>query len=165
MALNDIERKRIEKPVSAFVDKRRPAPHIRPQLDLGFRVSGQSVELFEIRPQSDKPEIKCESSYAKAICQDRVLRASFWSQFRWTDGPQGHLRDSGVQRNYQLPEIEEREWARARCYALNIASTLREDDPQPFVAAGGPQALTLYRPAAEQHVGRQISAAFISSIE
>jgi hypothetical protein len=66
MALNDIERKRIEKSVSAFVEERRPAPHIRPQLDLGFRVSGQSVELFEIRPQWDKPEIKRESSYAKA---------------------------------------------------------------------------------------------------
>jgi hypothetical protein len=66
MALNGIERKRIEKSVSAFVEKRRPAPHIRPQLDLGFRVSGQSVELFEIRPQWDKPEIKRESSYAKA---------------------------------------------------------------------------------------------------
>jgi hypothetical protein len=66
MTLNDIERKRIEKLVSAFVEKRRPAPHIRPQLDLGFRVSGQSAELFEIRPQWDKPEIKRQSSYAKA---------------------------------------------------------------------------------------------------
>jgi hypothetical protein len=43
MALNDIERKRIEKTVSAFVEKRRPTPHIRPKLDFGFRVSGQSV--------------------------------------------------------------------------------------------------------------------------
>lgn len=51
MALNDIERKRVEKTVGAFVEKLRPAPHIRPQLDFGFRVSGQSVELFEIRPQ------------------------------------------------------------------------------------------------------------------
>lgn len=66
MALNDIERKRIEKTVGAFVAKRRPAPHIRPKLDLGFRISGQSVELFEIRPQWDRPETKRESSYAKA---------------------------------------------------------------------------------------------------
>jgi len=50
MALNDIERKRIEKVVDAFVQERRPAPHIRPELDIGFRVAGQSVEIFEIRP-------------------------------------------------------------------------------------------------------------------
>ena len=66
MALNDIERKRVEKTVGAFVEKLRPAPHIRPKLDFGFRVSGQSVELFEIRPQWDRPEIKRESSFAKA---------------------------------------------------------------------------------------------------
>ena len=51
MALNDVERKRIEKTVDAFVQKHRPAPHIRPELDIGFRVSGQSVEIFEIRPR------------------------------------------------------------------------------------------------------------------
>jgi hypothetical protein len=66
MSLNDLERKRIEKTVGAFVEKRRPPPHIRPQLDQGFRVTGQSVELFEIRPQWDKPEVKFESPYAKA---------------------------------------------------------------------------------------------------
>ncbi len=48
--MNDIERKRIEKAVGAFVEKRRPPPHIRPKLDFGFRVSGQSAELLEIRP-------------------------------------------------------------------------------------------------------------------
>ncbi len=66
MALNDLERKRVEKAVGAFVEKCRPAPHIRPKLDFGFRVSGQSVELFEIRPQWDRPEVKRESSFAKA---------------------------------------------------------------------------------------------------
>ncbi len=66
MALNDIERKQIEKAVGAFIEKRRPAPYIRPRLDFGFRVSGQSVELFEIRPQWDRPSIKRESPFAKA---------------------------------------------------------------------------------------------------
>ena len=46
MALNDIERRRIEKAVGAYVEKRRSASHIRPKLDFGFRVSGQSVELL-----------------------------------------------------------------------------------------------------------------------
>ena len=66
MALNDIERKRIEKAVSAFVESLRPPAHIRPKLDFGFRVSDQSVELFEIRPQWNKPEIKRENAFAKA---------------------------------------------------------------------------------------------------
>ncbi len=66
MALNDIERTRVERAVGAFVEKFRPAPHIRPKLDFGFRVSGQSVELFEIRPQWDRSEVKRERSFAKA---------------------------------------------------------------------------------------------------
>mgnify|MGYP003655154572 CR=1 FL=1 len=43
MAFNDIERKRAEKALSTFVERRRPPPHIRSELDLGFRVHGQSV--------------------------------------------------------------------------------------------------------------------------
>lgn len=66
MALNEPERKRVEKAVSAFIERLRPAPHIRPKLDFGFRVSGQSVELFEIRPQWDRPQVKRELPFAKA---------------------------------------------------------------------------------------------------
>ena len=66
MAFHDLERKRIENTVGAFVEKLRPPPHIRPKLDFGFRVAGQSIELFEIRPQWDKPEIKHEHPFAKA---------------------------------------------------------------------------------------------------
>ncbi|MBA3964751.1 MAG: DUF3024 domain-containing protein [Nitrospirales bacterium] len=66
MALNDLERKRIENTVGGFVEKLRPLPHIRSQLDFGFRVTCQSIELFEIRPQWNKPEVKHESSFAKA---------------------------------------------------------------------------------------------------
>src|SRR3989442_14548294 len=66
MALNDIERKQVEKAVGAFIETRRPAPHVRPKLDFGFRVSGQTVELFEIRPQWHRPTVKRESPFAKA---------------------------------------------------------------------------------------------------
>ena len=66
MALNDIERKRIEKLVGAFVEELRPPPPIRSQLDFGFRITGQSIELFEIRPQWKRPEIKQEHAFAKA---------------------------------------------------------------------------------------------------
>jgi len=78
MALNDIERKRIEKVVDAFVQKRRPALHIRPQLDIGFRLTGQSVEIFEIRPRWREPNVKMEHPVAKATF---VRRQALWRIF------------------------------------------------------------------------------------
>ena len=81
MPLNDIERKRIEKTVGAFIEKLRPAAHIRPELDFGCRVSGQSVELFEIRPQWNRPEIKRESSFAKAtFVRTQRLWKVYWQR-------------------------------------------------------------------------------------
>ncbi|MBL8516695.1 MAG: hypothetical protein JNM76_06970 [Betaproteobacteria bacterium] len=50
MVLSEFEAKRVEKVVGAFVANRRPPPNIRKQVDLGFRVKGQSVEIFEVRP-------------------------------------------------------------------------------------------------------------------
>ncbi len=49
MAFSELEAKRLAKNVSAFIDARRPPPHIRSQLDLAFRIAGQSVEIFEVR--------------------------------------------------------------------------------------------------------------------
>jgi len=66
MALSEIEIKRIEKSVTTYVEARRPPPHIRPTLDLGWRLSGQSVELQEIRPDWKRPEIVHHRSFAKA---------------------------------------------------------------------------------------------------
>ena len=50
MAFTEIELRRIERDVAKFMERRRPAPQIRPELDIGHRVSGHSVELYEIRP-------------------------------------------------------------------------------------------------------------------
>ncbi len=66
MALSEFETKKIEKEVSAFVEKRRPPPYIRPELDLGFRVRNQSVEIFEIRPLWNNLEERIEEPVAKA---------------------------------------------------------------------------------------------------
>lgn len=64
--MSEIERKRIEKSVSAYLERRRPPTHVRPQLDLGWRLTGQSVELQEIRPDWKNPEIIHHRSFAKA---------------------------------------------------------------------------------------------------
>ena len=64
MAFNEIETQRINNVVEAYVQKRRPPPHIRPQLDIGFRIDRQSVEIFEIRPAWKRPEETMEHAVA-----------------------------------------------------------------------------------------------------
>jgi hypothetical protein len=66
MAFSEFEIKRIEKAVDKFMEKRRPSSHIRDQLDFGYRIKGQSVELFEIRPMWNNPNEKIEGAIAKA---------------------------------------------------------------------------------------------------
>lgn len=66
MALSETEVKRIEKTVGQFVQKRRPPPEIRDQLDISFRISDQSFVIFEIRPRWDNPNEKIEGPIAKA---------------------------------------------------------------------------------------------------
>jgi hypothetical protein len=48
--LSEFEMKRCEKLVAEFVQQRRPPSHLRAKVDLAFRVSGQSIEIFELRP-------------------------------------------------------------------------------------------------------------------
>ena len=66
MALSDFEKKRIERIVRDYIEKHRPPAHIRNEVDLSFRVKGQSVEIFEVRPKWDDPSVKIEESLAKA---------------------------------------------------------------------------------------------------
>lgn len=49
MSLSEIEIKRIEKELDAFLIKYRPLAHIRNEVDLSYRVTGQTVDAFEIR--------------------------------------------------------------------------------------------------------------------
>jgi len=46
MALSEFELKACERELDAFLDRRRPPPHIRPQLDLGYSIKGQSVDTM-----------------------------------------------------------------------------------------------------------------------
>ncbi|MBW1965665.1 MAG: DUF3024 domain-containing protein [Deltaproteobacteria bacterium] len=66
MALSEFEIKRIEKIVGQFVENRRPSPEKRSKLDISFKISGQSFEIFDIRPRWDDPSQKIEGSIAKA---------------------------------------------------------------------------------------------------
>jgi hypothetical protein len=78
MALSEFEIKRIEKLVGDFIEKRRPEPSIRDKVDISFKVSGQSFEIFEIRPRWDDPDIKTEGSVAKATY---IKKAKSWKLY------------------------------------------------------------------------------------
>lgn len=81
MALSEFEVKKIEKEVGRFVEKRRPPAHIRPELDLGFRVKDQSVEIFEIRPRWRHPGEKIEQPVAKATyVKTQKLWKVYWQR-------------------------------------------------------------------------------------
>ncbi len=66
MAFHDLERKKIENLLNAFIEKIRPAPHIRSELDFSFDITGQSIELVEIRPLWGNKSIIHRHAFAKA---------------------------------------------------------------------------------------------------
>lgn len=84
----------MEKIVGAFIEKHRPPPHLRPELDLSFRVGNQSVEIFEIRPRYNRPQEKIEHPVAKATyVKAHDLWRVFWQRadlkwHRYTPTPQ-----------------------------------------------------------------------------
>ena len=78
MAFSEFEIRKYEKVVGAYVESHRPPPHIRDKVDIGFRVQGQSVEIFEIRPLWKNPKQKIEESVARATY---VKRQSFWKVY------------------------------------------------------------------------------------
>lgn len=91
MAYTEFESKRIEKAVRTFVEKRRTPPHIRSQLDLAFRLTGQSVEIFEIRPRwrGETGELM-ERPVAKATCvKTQKVWKIFWMRqdLKWHGYP------------------------------------------------------------------------------
>jgi len=65
MAISEFETKRCERELEKFLEIRRPPPHIRDKLDIGYRMRDQSIEIFEIRSQWNKPDNKIEQSVAK----------------------------------------------------------------------------------------------------
>lgn len=75
MAFSEFEKKKYEKLVGDYVEKHRPPPHIRNDLDLSFRIEGQSVVIFEIRPLWDDPNERIEKLVAKATY---VKRQDAW---------------------------------------------------------------------------------------
>lgn len=66
MAFTQFELARCERDIAKFLDKRRPPPEIRSKVDLGYSISGQSVELFEVRPDWQDDTKTTRTPVAKA---------------------------------------------------------------------------------------------------
>lgn len=66
MALSEFEIERCKKELAKFMEEMRPPLHIRGEVDLGYRINGQSVEIFESRPRYLKPNERAEHPVAKS---------------------------------------------------------------------------------------------------
>ena len=81
MAFSEFEQKRYEKLMNAFIESNRPPVEERNELDLSFRIKGQSIVIFEIRPLWDKPEEKIEEPVAKATYfQSQNIWKIYWQR-------------------------------------------------------------------------------------
>ncbi|AMS26975.1 hypothetical protein AEM51_08060 [Bacteroidetes bacterium UKL13-3] len=79
-----------------YIEKNRPEPEIRPLLDIGYEISGQSVILHEIRPRWNNPSEIHHSAYAKTTF---VKNKNCWKVF-W-------MRASGKWESYEpKPEVK-----------------------------------------------------------
>ena len=65
MSLSEFEIKKVEYAAEAFLSVKRPPPHIRKQLDTGYRIDNHSVEIFEIRPDWRDESVILEHAIAK----------------------------------------------------------------------------------------------------
>lgn len=78
MPFRELEKKRCEKAIAGFMERRRPPPHIRDALDFGFSIKGQSVEIFEVRPFWRNPDETIEEAVAKATF---VKKRGLWKVY------------------------------------------------------------------------------------
>ena len=100
MAFSELELKRFERDLARFMERRRPPQHVRPQLDIGYRISGQSVEIFEIRPDRRNEAQKLETPVAKAtFVRTQNLWRIYWMR--------QDLKWHGYAPNYEARSLEE----------------------------------------------------------
>jgi hypothetical protein len=86
MGISEFEIKKWEKELDAFMNIRRPPPYIRNEVDLAYRIEGQSVSIFEIRPGWQNPNEKIEIPLAKATyVKTKNSWKVFWqmSDLKW----------------------------------------------------------------------------------
>ncbi len=81
MAISEFEVKRIERELGKFLEKRRPPAHIRNEVDIGYRIDGQSITIIEVRPNWRDPCIRVETPMAKSTyVKSKKIWKVFWQR-------------------------------------------------------------------------------------
>lgn len=81
MAIDTLQTLDIIEVMENFLARKRPPEHIRPKLDIDYKIEEQSIIIFEIRPQWDKPEIIREHAIAKTtFVKAKNQWKVFWMQ-------------------------------------------------------------------------------------
>ncbi len=97
----------IETAMADFLARRRPPEEIRDRLDLGWRIEGQSVVIFSIRPSWRDASQKIEEPVAKATYVRIVNRWKiYWQRadLKWHSYP---LLPTAAVLDEFLAEVEE----------------------------------------------------------
>lgn len=66
MAIDALQSLEVIEAMENFIARKRPPEHIREKLDLDYKIEGQNIFVFEIRPQWDNPKVINEHPVAKA---------------------------------------------------------------------------------------------------
>lgn len=78
MAIDILQTLGVIEAMENFIARKRPPEHIRLKLDIGYKIEEQSIIVFEIRPQWDKPEVITEHPIAKTTF---VKTKNHWKVF------------------------------------------------------------------------------------
>lgn len=78
MAIDTLQTLDVIEVMENFITRIRPPEHIRSKLDIGYKIEDQSIFVFEIRPQWNKPEIIHEYPFAKTTF---VKAKNYWKVF------------------------------------------------------------------------------------
>jgi len=82
MAFTPQQNTEVQEAMEHFLQRRRPAEHIRPKLDYAYRIEGQSVIIYSIRPRWNNPTETIEEPIAKTTY---VQKTGKWKVY-WMRG-------------------------------------------------------------------------------
>jgi hypothetical protein len=86
MAIDALQTVEIIAVMENFLEIKRPPEKIRHKVDLAYKIEGQSILIYEIRPRWDKPEELMESDIAKTtFVKSKQVWKIFWmrSDLKW----------------------------------------------------------------------------------
>lgn len=78
MAVENLQVLDIIEVMEAFLERKRPPEHVRPQLDIGYKIEGQSIIIHAIRPFWNDPSKIIYPEVAKATF---VKAKNHWKVF------------------------------------------------------------------------------------